>query len=295
MKISKILTLSLAALALVGCKNHEKFAFDDNQKWNTASGVTVSLAETSMSVFENQGRFTVPVTVTGDPNGYVQLTVELIEVGEKPAMANVHYNATSKVINIDPETKSGVIEILTVDMEENVDNHTFEIKAVSAKGATLAGNIVTLVEIKAKAGSPAYADLNGKYTMTGIGSESELLDTEFFMDVELVANDPEERIVTVVGFDLPLEFVYEVTNPKTNYRQLVVKNGTNAGTYGQYDLFWGDSSASKSGNMVMGVWAGDNSSVSFGDDDSAFYIWGELNGSVVGYLTAYGKFTLKKQ
>ena len=63
----------------------------DDDSWNSASDVTVGMAQTEMTVNEGKGLFNVPIEVKGETNGNVFVTVELKEVGANPAKEDVNY------------------------------------------------------------------------------------------------------------------------------------------------------------------------------------------------------------
>ena len=294
MKSIRILAIGLAALSLVACKDHGKYDYDGNQKWNTNGGVTVSMEEVDLSVQENQGLFKVPVKVTGEPNGMVQVTVEMKEYGEYPAMSNVHYYVTNNVINIDPETKVGSIEITPVDFRGLDPDRTFTVSIVGTKGAEISGNKTTIVQILDKGSSPLYRELAGSWIMSGtrLNFNTEEMDA-FVSPVELVCNDPDGRIVTVNKFDYPLSFVYEY-DTEEGYGEMVLMAGTDAGNYSGYPLIWSDGQGSMSGPLVNGVWNGNYTSATFGTSDSEFIIWALDEGQPVGYVDIFGGFSLSR-
>ena len=91
MKFRKIYALLLTSFLFVACSEEES--------WNS-SDVTVNMAQEEVLVKESAGIFNVPVTVSGELNGPIKVTVEVTEAGENPAMEDVHYIVTSKSIVI---------------------------------------------------------------------------------------------------------------------------------------------------------------------------------------------------
>ena len=73
MKLSKILAIGLAVLTMTACSDDDEFNF------NSDGNVTVDMAQPSITLKENKGYFNVPVVVSGEANGYVQVTVEVQE------------------------------------------------------------------------------------------------------------------------------------------------------------------------------------------------------------------------
>ena len=106
MKFRKIYALLLTSFLFVACSEEES--------WNS-SDVTVNMAQEEVLVKESAGIFNVPVTVSGELNGPIKVTVEVTEAGENPAMEDVHYIVTSKSIVIPADATGGNIEICAVD------------------------------------------------------------------------------------------------------------------------------------------------------------------------------------
>ena len=128
MKYIKLFML-LAVVAFMGSCS------DDDESWNSKSGVTVSMVNESMRFKESVGIVKVPIKVEGEANGPVSVTVEVKETGSNPAKENVHYYITTKTIKISDNT--GNVELECVDDKDINDDRTFEISIVSAKGATV--------------------------------------------------------------------------------------------------------------------------------------------------------------
>ncbi len=140
MKLYKYLLISLAALCFTACS-------DDDNDWNTAAGVTVSMKEAQMDVIESMGIFGVPIEVTGNPNGPVRVTVEVAENGVGPAMENVHYIVTSKTINISASEKVGQVEIETIDDWDINDPRSFTVTIKNVEGASVGSIGTTTVNL----------------------------------------------------------------------------------------------------------------------------------------------------
>ena len=158
MKLSKILAIGLAVLTMTACSD------DDDFNFNTDGNVTVDMGEPSITLKENKGYFNVPVVVTGEANGYVQVTVEVQEATGNPAMDDVHYIVTSKTINIAAEDKVGNVEIKTVDDGEINENREFIVTIVDAKGAKIGNERSTTVTLRDN-DSEFYEKLMGKWTL----------------------------------------------------------------------------------------------------------------------------------
>ena len=143
----------------------------DDDSWNTASDVTVSMKNPTMVIKENMGLTNVPIEVKGETNGNVYVTIEVKEVGGNPAKEDVHYYITDKTINISDSTAH--IEVEPVDDEDINEDRTFEITIVSAKGAKI-GNATTMVSLKDNDAN-IYEKLQGKWVLTGVSYTGETM------------------------------------------------------------------------------------------------------------------------
>lgn len=158
MKYIKLFMLMAAVTFFAACSS-------DDDSWNSASDVTVGMAQTEMTVNEGKGLFNVPIEVKGETNGNVFVTVELKEVGANPAKEDVHYYVTDKTINISEGV--GNVEIETVDDDDINDPRTFQVTIVDAKGAKISENASTTITLKDN-DSEFYSKLQGKWTLSGV-------------------------------------------------------------------------------------------------------------------------------
>lgn len=160
MKYIKLFML-LAVVAFFGACS------SDDDSWNTASDVIVSMENATMNIKESQGLTNVPIKVTGKTNGNVYVTVEVKEVGSNPAKEDVHYYITDKTISISDSI--GYVEVEPVDDDGINADRTFEITIVEAKGAEI-GNATTQVSLKDN-DSQIYEKLQGKWKLTGVSRQ----------------------------------------------------------------------------------------------------------------------------
>lgn len=158
MKYIKLLMLMAAVTFFGACSS-------DDDSWNTASDVTVSMGQKEYKTKENAGIFNLPIVVSGETNGNVYVTVEVKETGSTPAKEDVNYYVTDKTINI--SDGKGNVEIETVDDDEINEDRTFEVTIVDAKGAKIGENATTLVTLRDN-DSEFYEKLQGKWTMSGV-------------------------------------------------------------------------------------------------------------------------------
>ncbi len=168
MKLNKIFILATAALALTACS--------EDEEWNSTNDAVVAMGQQTLSVKESKGMFTVPITVTGERNAPVQVTVEVVAAETNGAVEDVNYIITSKTINISAEAEAGSVEIITVDDDGINDARVFTMNIIDVKGGKVAvddqGNAVgASTEITLKDNDAAfYEKLGGKWTMTSVTS-----------------------------------------------------------------------------------------------------------------------------
>ena len=159
MKLTKYLLLACSALFVTACSNDED--------WNSASDVTVQMAESSMSVFENVDLFYVPVEVVGKANGPVRVTIDVTETSSSPAVSDKNYIITSKTVVI-PAGKTEVnIEIAATNDFDFNDDRQFTISIASAEGAKIGAQAVTDITIADDEHVP-YQSVIGKWTLSDI-------------------------------------------------------------------------------------------------------------------------------
>lgn len=288
MKTTKILALALAALTMTACSDSDDFT------WNTASDVTVEFGETQVSELENVGIFTIPVLLTGNPNGYVQITVECIEPSTDPAINGVHYYLTSDKININPVTKQGEVEFRTNDRRGLDPDRSFTVKISGVKGATLAGANQCYVQIVDKGSSPAFNALPGAWYMSGLryNDATKDVDTEYFERINLTIADADQMMLTgdAMGeYPMFLKYLYD---DEEKWGELAFVTNDYIGTYGPYLLKWDDGG---SGNYLVGKWNSTYTAVTFGDATTTIQLMAcTETGTTLGYLDIMSGFTLAK-
>lgn len=287
MKLKNIFISLLAATALVACS-------DDDASWNTGAA-TVEMGQQTISVRENAGLFNVPITVTGEQNDYIRVTVEVAETGTTPAMEDVHYYVTSKSIVIPADATSGNIEIKTVNDNDINETRTFTVTIVSAEGATIGSQNTTTVELRDE-DSDFYEKLKGDWTMTGVdastGGAANWSVTITSVD-EGEAGYGEELIL--MGFNnqsalvLNMLYHYDVASQTGSVEILY---GTTMGQLnftglGVCDVMAG--SVSDAGSIIVpasgsipGTWNADMTEVTF-DPDAALIGAVVQGGSIMGY------------
>lgn len=224
MKLNKIFAVALAVLAMTSCDDNNAEDYPNFLgSVNTASGVTVSMP-TTFSVNENEIPAFIPVTVTGDANGKVVVTVQVKELtqtpeGTEPAKYGEHFNLTSYTVNIPAGESQGFIEMTPV-WETGVinDDRVFELTLVSAQGATVsnANCQVTIVNV-----DDPYTSMCGTWTLRGVDRDGKAVS--YRLNVTTVAADSEDYGHVLYGFGIFGESDYLLPLVNFEYDEI---NGT---------------------------------------------------------------------
>ena len=213
MKYLKIFMLMAATAMFVACS-------DDKDNWNSSGDAVVSMESQEIAWKENKGSNTpvnVPIVVTGERNGNIQVTVTVAETGDNPAMEDVHYIVTSKTIVIPADADAGSIELRTIDDLDINENRTFTMTISDVQGATIGSTASTLITLKDN-DSEFYEKLMGGWKMvvedidtsTGEaeGTETWNVSIEGFDEGE----DGYNQLLYLIGFEEesePIEMSYE--------------------------------------------------------------------------------------
>lgn len=163
-KIYSIITCLAVALSLfTSCSDEEKI--------NTGSA-QVAFAQSELEVKESKGIFYVPITVSGEQNGTIKLSVS-VSSNDADCKEDVNYIITSKNLIIPENTKEVAIEIKAIDDRIiNSDRH-FSLHIENANGATIGGNKTANITLLDNDDIP-YERMGGTWvvTATNILSES---------------------------------------------------------------------------------------------------------------------------
>jgi len=189
MKLNKIFVVALAVATLSSCDNDTAEDYPSMLGGiNTEKGVMVSLP-TQFTANENETLFQLPITVTGETNGKVVVTIKTTEltnvpVGFEPAKAVEHYNITSYTVNIPAGETEGYIEVYPVwEVGDVNDDRIVEVTIVSAQGATIGNDKCDL--IIANVDDP-YTAMCGRWKLTGT-SMTDGTETTLYLNVEPVS------------------------------------------------------------------------------------------------------------
>lgn len=167
MKYLKIFALALGAMMVTACS-------DDDNNFNTASGVSVEMQSSEMTVKENAGLIDVPLKVTGEANGPIKVTVKVEGCGEVPALPfeekngewSGNYVLTSETVNIPAGENEVSVEINLLDDKIETGDRSFNVTITNVEGASIGANTTTLVTVKDDESLPVYDLIQGKYTMS---------------------------------------------------------------------------------------------------------------------------------
>lgn len=283
MKLNKIYAFVLAAIVFAGCSD------EDEISWNTQEA-TVCMGEVEYVCKENKGIVNVPIIVEGNRNGAIEVTVDVAESGDNPAMANVHYFLTSDRIIIPADANEGKVEFRLVDDNEINESRTFTVTLKSVKGrATIAAANGTKVTLKDN-DSQVYERLQGRWKMT---SDSEYLGAlSWKVNIIGVEEGAEgyNEVLQVTGLaeyegtSMTLQFNYDNATKKgyvyIPFGVLLAK-GADLGFEEAYDVktatFDSKNNFITTGG-IYGYWNEDYTEITF-DNDQALYAWVYYNGS----------------
>ena len=278
MKLYKLSAFVLATAIFASCSEEEL-------SWNS-SAATVSMEQAELVYKENKGMVNVPIVVDGELNGPVEVTVEVAEVGENPAMEDVHYIVTSKTVLIPADATSGKIEFKTVDDADINEARTFVINIKSVNGATVGETASTTVTLKDN-DSQFYEKLQGRWKMTSSAGT---------WNINIIgAEEGEEgynevfQVTGIMGYDwtsMTMFYSYDVAT-KTGYVYIpfgyIFAEGVNFGLGGTQDVATGtvvDGYINFDGGLV-GTWNEDFTEITF--EDKLLYGFLLDNGAPNGY------------
>ena len=279
MKLYKLSAFVLATAIFASCSEEEL-------SWNS-SAATVSMEQAELVYKENKGMVNVPIVVDGELNGPVEVTVEVAEVGENPAMEDVHYIVTSKTVLIPADATSGKIEFKTVDDADINEARTFVINIKSVNGATVGETASTTVTLKDN-DSQFYEKLQGRWKMTSSAGT---------WNINIIgAEEGEEgynevfQVTGIMGYDwtsMTMFYNYDVAT-KTGYVYIpfgyIFAQGVNFGLGGTQDVATGtvvDGYINFDGGLV-GTWNEDFTEITF-EENKIMYGFLLDNGQPNGY------------
>lgn len=159
----------------------------DDAKINTGNA-SVAFAETEVSVKESKGIFTVPVVVTGEQNGPIEVTVS-VSSNDANCKEDVHYMITSKNIIIPEDKKQVNIEIKTIDDRIINDDRHFSLHIENANGATIGTTGATANVTLIDNDNIPYERMAGTWTVSAINLLTESGNEPISWDINLSVVD----------------------------------------------------------------------------------------------------------
>ena len=266
MKYNKIFALLLATAAFAGCSK-------EDISWNS-SDATVGMGQAELVVKENKGMVNVPLVVDGELNGPVEVTVEVAEVGENPAMEDVHYIVTSKSYVIAEDATEGKIEFKTIDDADINEARTFVITIKNVNGAKVSEAASTTVTLKDN-DSQFYEKLQGRWKMNSVDSKG---NTQAW-NIKIIGVDEGEegynevfQVTGIMGYawtSMTMFYNYDVAT-KTGYVYIpagyILAEGVDFGLGGTNEVVTG--LVNEEGNLtlsggIIGTWNDDFTEITF--------------------------------
>ncbi len=159
-KLLYIALLSVLGLFCVSC-------FDDATINSTGTAV-VSMAKTAYQVKENKGLFYIPILVSGERNGDVEVDIE-VTPSSANCQENVHYLVTSKHLVIPAHKNSVNVEIKAIDDRSINEDRSFMLIIKDVKGAVKADSDTqkTLITLLDNDNIP-YDRIDGTWIVTAV-------------------------------------------------------------------------------------------------------------------------------
>lgn len=275
--IFKLIALAVAFSAALSCSNlNEMPSFDDSEAF-------AAFDLTSVTVNENAGTVSIPVTIASvDPK---QVSV-VYEVVAGTAVQNENYTLTdpSSVVAFDGQARTMDVVLNIVDLAgEYTGDLSFTVNLVSAGNLKLGANKSCTVKISDL--DHPLAEILGTYTGSGNG----YWDGDATWAVTFSKDDVDENIVWIQGIinDIPSSCLYygRVTDYQNGDWTIVMPVGQKVSGNYLYSLLWFDGSSGddESGSIVL---TRDNNGTYTSDNGIAIYCY-YTDGSAAGWWNIY--------
>ena len=175
----------------------------DDDSWNSAADVTVSMKNPTMVIKENMGLTNVPIEVKGKTNGNVYVTLAVKEVGSNPAKEDVHYYITDKTISISDSIGNATTQVSLKDNDSQIYEKLqgkWKLTGVSRQGAPME-SVVKIIG----ASDEEDGDYNNTLYLTGMAVSSSSARLSFHYDEDTkqgyVAFDNLGKYNFIEGYD----------------------------------------------------------------------------------------------
>lgn len=172
MKYVKIFALALGTVLFAACS--------DKTEYNSASGVTVEMAQSEVTFNENAGIVSVPLVLTGEANGPVKVTVKVVGTGDIPAQPyeqnpdgtwSGNFILSSETLNIPEGETTVAAELNLIDDLDETGDREVTVTITSCEGAAIGALSSTVVTIKDNEKLPVYDLIQGSYTFNCINAK----------------------------------------------------------------------------------------------------------------------------
>lgn len=162
-KIYSIITCLAVALSLfTSCSDEEKI--------NTGNA-QVAFAQSSLEVKESKGIFYVPITVSGEQNGPIKLSIS-VSTNDANCKEDVNFMITSKNLIIPENKKQVSVEIKAIDDRLINEDRHFTLHLENVNGATISGTSATNITLLDNDDIP-YERMAGTWIITASNLLSE--------------------------------------------------------------------------------------------------------------------------
>ncbi|MDE7387030.1 MAG: hypothetical protein K2N28_07825 [Muribaculaceae bacterium] len=240
MKLKHLSILALGALAFTACSD------DDKAGLNTAAGVTVSMAESTIRISEDQLSNTtfnyITVDVDGEANGDIYVTLDLAPYGEHGATADKNYIMTSQRIRIPAGEKTGRFQYYPVGDNIINDDRSFEAKIAKVEGASVGADASTVVTLVDNEGLIPiyYPGLGGLWSAAMYSNDGQnVYQNDFQIQCYPEGDDNYGKAVKLVGFPEPASTMMSQNNVAASFSvdgveqaiYLTVEMGQQVGTF----------------------------------------------------------------
>ncbi|MDE7024433.1 MAG: hypothetical protein K2O88_00950 [Paramuribaculum sp.] len=265
MKFNKIIAITVALLAFTSCS-------DDDVDYNSNGGVTVEMADATLSVEENvkDGLLNVPIVVKGNANGMVKVDIAISSPANEGAIEDKHFLVTGKTINIPADKKEGYVEIFIKDDRFKNPNHSFNVTITSAEGATIGAIKSTTVTIVDN-DQTLYGRIQGTWRMNGFDGFSDNALKQRYCTISGVPEDMDGFGTTLfldftdddaIALHVEAKLVKATDNSGQEFDAIAISCPQKVGTYSSYDLqlFGSDGNQIYGGNLLA-VINGDESEI----------------------------------
>lgn len=160
----QLYTLLTGMLLLAACSSDEETAINVNE-------ATVSMQETEVTLKETASVSYLPIVITGERSGNVEVTISLVPAEKNGAKEDVDYVITTKKLVISPDQATANVEIHPIDDEVINGDRAFDVVLTEVKGATIGTVNKTAVTIHDNDGD-YYERMAGRWRFTGIDANT---------------------------------------------------------------------------------------------------------------------------